>query len=147
LTPNEEATMKAIHGLALAGVIGLLAAPARAGETGPHKMPVAEWGEEEYHLEVVPDTKAGTVTVYVYGGHDDLHKGTAKAIDAKSLTLTVNADKAVVVKLEAAPAKGDPAGKASVFTGKHAVFSKEMKWSGSVSGKVGTKPYSGDFGK
>lgn len=119
--------------------------PAAAHETGPHKGQVVEWGDEEYHLELVPDAKAGTVTVYVYGDHEALDKGTAKAIEAKTLILTVKGEKAVTVKLEAAPAKGDPAGKASVFVGKNDVFAKGGKLAGTVSGKVGTKPYSGDF--
>lgn len=131
----------------LAASVGLLfGGAARAHDhVGPHKGAVAEWGEEEYHLEVVPDAKAGTVTVYVYGGEEDLKKGKAKAIDAKGLVMTVKADKAVTIKLEPAPAKGDPEGTASVFTGKHAVFGKDAKLSGTVSGKVGAKPYSGEF--
>lgn len=128
-------------------VLGFLAAGgvAAAHGTGPHKGPVVEWGEEEYHLEIVADAKAGTVVVYVYGNHEELDKGTAKAIDAKSLVLTIKGEKSVTIKLDPMPAKGDPAGKASQFTGKHAVFSKGGKLEGSVSGKVGTKPYAGDF--
>ena len=76
---------KAKHWAALAAAFGLLAGGvALAHGTGPHKGPVAEWGEEEYHVEVVPDAQAGTVTAYVYGDHDDLVKGKAKAIDAKN---------------------------------------------------------------
>jgi len=112
---------------------------------GPHKGAVAVWGEEYFHLEVVPDPKAGTVTVYVYGDDDDLHKGKFQPIDAQSLVMTVKADKAVTLKLEPKPAKDDPAGKASVFVGKHDVFAKGVKLEGTVSGKTGGKPYSGDF--
>ncbi len=112
---------------------------------GPHKGTLVEWGDEEYHLELVTDAKAGTVTVYVYGDHKDFEKGKAKAIDAKSLVLTVKGEKSVTIKLDAAPAKGDPAGKTSVYTAKHDVFAKGAKLEGSVSGKVGTKPYTGDF--
>ena len=132
---------------ALTVTAGLLfGGAARADEhVGPHKGPVVEWGNEEYHLEVVPDAKAGTVTVYVYGDHDSLDKGKAMAIDAKSLVLTIKATKPVTIKLDAKPAAGDPAGKASVFVGKHDVFASGMKLQGTVSGKVGTKPYSGDF--
>ena len=130
--------------VALVG-LGLFGGTVGAHDVGPHKGPVVEWGNEEYHLEVVPDAKAGTVTVYVYGDHDDLDKGKAKAIDAKSLVLTVKATKAVTIKLDAKPAAGDPEGKASVFVGKHDVFALGMKLQGTVSGKVGTKPYSGDF--
>ena len=133
--------------------LGLLAAVALvgggavlAGETGPHKGPVAEWGEEEYHVEIVPDAKEGTVAVYIYGGHKELEKGTRKPLakDTK-ITLTLKGEKATVLKLEAAPEKDDPEGKCSKFTAKSDVFKKEQKWAGSVSGKVGDKPYSGDF--
>ena len=136
---------KVLSGLAV--VAGLtFAGMSRAEEpVGPHKGAVVEWGEEEYHLEVVPDAKAGTVTVYVYGDHKELEKGTAKAIEAKSLVMTVKGDKTVTLKLEAKPARGDASGSSSVFVGKHEVFTKDAKLSGTVSGKVGSKPYSGDF--
>lgn len=136
--------------LTLGAVAALVLCPAglRADEhahVGPHKGVVVEWGEEEYHLEVVTDPNAGTVTVYVYGNDDDLKAGKARPIAAKSLVMTVKADKAVTLKLDASPQKGDPDGTASAFTGKHAVFGKDAKLSGTVSGKVGSKPYSGDF--
>lgn len=117
-----------------------------ADEVGPNKGPVAEWGSEEYHLEVLQDAKAGTVTVYIYGGHDDLDKGKKKAIDSKTLTLVLkNTNPATTVKLEPAPEKDDPKGSSTKFTATNDVFKKEMKLSGTISGKVGTKPYSGDF--
>jgi hypothetical protein len=112
---------------------------------GPHKGAIVEWGEEEYHLELVVDMKSGTATIYVYGGEEDLKKGMAKAIDAKTLTMSLKTKPATTLKLEAKPTKDDPAGKASVFVAKHEVFGKDMKLEGTVSGKVGTKPYSGDF--
>ena len=138
-----------MHNLAsvLAIVAGLMfGAESRAeDEVGPHKGAVAEWGEEEYHLEVVTDAKAGTVTVYVYGNHKEFEKGVGKAIDSKSLIMTIKADKTITLKLDPKPAKGDASGMSSMFVGKHEVFSKDAKLSGTVSGKVGTKPYSGDF--
>lgn len=139
--------MKTMFGLALIGLLGGLPANAtmRDDHVGPHKGIVVEWGEEEYHPEIVVDQKAGTVTVYVYGTHDDLHKKKLKAIDSKSLTLVLKTTPATTVKLEPAPEKGDPKGSSTKFTGKHDVFTKDMKWEGTISGKVGTKPYSGDF--
>ena len=137
--------------LTLGAVAALMLAPAKSlraeehNHVGPHKGAIAEWGDEEYHLEVVTDARAGTVTVYVYGGDADLKAGKGKPIAAKSLVMTVKADKAVTLKLDAMPQAGDPAGTASVFTGKHAVFGSGARLSGTVSGKVGTKPYSGDF--
>lgn len=139
--------MRTTFGLALVGLLGLCAQGVRADDhEGPHKGIVVEWGEEEYHPEIVVDKAAGTVTVYVYGSHDDLHKKKLKAIDSKSLTLVLkNASPATTVKLEPAPEKGDPKGSSTKFTAKHDVFAKDMKWEGTISGKVGTKPYSGDF--
>lgn len=138
--------MRTVFGLALFAGLGLVAGAARAdeGEVGPHKMPVAEWGDEEYHLEVVPDAKAGTVTVYVYGNHADLHKGKAKPIDSKSLTVTFK-NPALTVKAEPSPEKGDPKDRASKFVGKSDKLDKLGKLEGTDSGKVGTKPYTGDF--
>lgn len=135
--------MRVLFAAALFAGLGT-SAVALAQETGPHKMPVAVWGDEEYHLEVVPDGKAGTVTVYVYGGHDDLHKGKTKPIEAKSLTVAFK-NPAATVKLEPAPEKNDPKGKSSKFVGKSDAVGKLGKVEGTVSGKVGTKPYSGDF--
>ena len=144
--------MRTMFALALIGLTGGLAVQsAKADEhEGPHKGIVVEWGDEEYHPEIVVDAKAGTVTVYVYGNHDDLHKKKLKAIDSKTLTLVFKTTPATTVKLEPAPAddkerKDDPKGSSTKFVGKNDVFTKDMKWEGTISGKVGTKPYSGDF--
>lgn len=138
--------MRTMFMAGLAVVVGLAVGGTVLAHVGPHKGPIAEWGDEEYHLEVVADVKTGEVTVYVYGNHDELDKGTTKAIDAKTLTLSLKTtDPATTVKLEAKPAKGDPEGKSSVFVAKSDAFKTDKKLAGSVSGKVGNKPYTGDF--
>lgn len=138
--------MRTMFGLALLGLLGGAATQtARADHEGPHKGIVVEWGDEELHPEIVVDPKAGTVTVYVYGNHDDLHKKKLKAIDAKTLTLVLKTTPATTVKLDAAPEKDDPKGSSTKFTATNDVFKKAVKWEGTISGKVGTKPYSGDF--
>jgi hypothetical protein len=130
-------------------VLALLAGFSAAAEddhVGPHKGPVAEWGEEEFHLEVVADRKTGDVTVYVFGDHNDLHKGKAAAIDSKTLTLSLKTtEPATTLKLEPKPAKDDPSGRSSVFVGKNDAFKTEKKLVGTIGGKIGSKPYSGDF--
>ena len=138
--------MKTLFVMALLAGLGLVAGAAdvRAQEVGPNKMPVAEWGDEEYHLEVIPDAKAGTVTVYVYGNHDDLHKAKKKAIEAKSITVTFK-NPELAIKLEAAPEKDDPKDKTTKFVGTSDALGKLGKLEGTIAGKVGTKPYSGDF--
>lgn len=138
--------MRTMFGLALTCAVGMYAmGTVLAEEVGPNKGPVAEWGDEEYHLEVLPDAKTGTVTVYVYGNHEDLHKAKKKAIDSKTLTLVLKATPATTVKLEPSPEKDNPKGSSTRFTGKNDAFKNDMKWEGTISGKVGTKPYSGDF--
>jgi hypothetical protein len=138
--------MKTLFGMALLAGLCLVtnAAAVRAQEVGPNKMPVAEWGDEEYHLEVIPDAKAGTVTVFVYGNHDDLHKAKKKAIDSKSLTLIFR-NPEITVKLAPAPEKDDPKDKSTKFVGKADGLDKLGKLEGTIAGKVGTKPYSGGF--
>jgi hypothetical protein len=139
--------MRTMLGLALVGLLGGLAAQAARADDhkGPHNGIVVEWGDEEYHPEIVVDREKGTVTVYVYGNHDDLHKKKLKAIDSKNLKLVLKTTPATTVTLEPAPEKDDPKGSSTKFTAKHDVFGKDMKWEGTISGKVGTKPYSGDF--
>jgi hypothetical protein len=140
--------MRTIFTMGLAMVFGLaFGGVSRAEEeVGPHKGPVAEWGEEEYHLEVVADAKTGDVIVYVYGDHGALHKGTAKPIAAKTITLSLKTTSpATTIKLEAKPAKGDAEGSSSMFVGKSDAFKSEKKLVGTISGKLGTKPYTGEF--
>ena len=139
--------MRTAFGLALVGLIGGLAAHARADDhhEGPHKGVVVEWGEEDYHPEIVIDAKAGTVTVYVYGNHNDLHKKKLKAIDSKTLSLVLKTTPPTTIKLDSSPEKGDPKGSSTKFAGKDDVLKKEMKWEGTLSGKVGAKEYKGDF--
>jgi hypothetical protein len=40
---------------------------AHESHVAPHKGEILELGEEEAHVEVVHDAKAGTITLYVYG--------------------------------------------------------------------------------
>lgn len=120
--------------------------PKAAGEAGPHKGPVAEWGEDEFNLEVVADAQAGTVTVYVYGDDQDMEKGERSPLpkDTK-ITLTLKGDTGTVLTLDAAPEAGDPAGTCSRFTAKHDAFTKGKKLAGSQSATVRGKPFTGDF--
>lgn len=140
--------MRTMFTMVLAAVVGLaLGGVGFADEVGPHKGPVAEWGEEEYHLEVVADAKTGDVMVYIYSGdHEELKKGKSKPIDAKTIMLSLKTtEPATTMKLEAKPAKDDPKGKSSVFVGKHDAFKSDKKLAGVISGKVGTKVYTGEF--
>jgi hypothetical protein len=108
---------------------------------GPHKGALAEWGEEEYHVEFTVDHKAQQVTVYVLDGSAKK----AKPIDAKELILTLKLKPAVTMKLQPSRQASDPPDRSSCYVGKHAALAKEQDFEGTISGKVGNKPYSGDF--
>lgn len=108
---------------------------------GPHHGVLIEWGEEEYHVEFVVDHKAQTATAYILDGSGKK----AKPIDAKELTLMLKQKPPVTMKMMPKPESGEKAGQSSRFTAKNAVFAKEAQLEGTISGKVGSKPYSGDF--
>lgn len=111
---------------------------------GPHHGVLAEWGEEEYHVEFTVDRKNAAATVYILDGSAKK----AKPIDSKEVTLTLKASKgkkAVSVDLKPKPEKGDGEGKSSRFSGKHKALGAKEMFSGTLSAEVGGKPYSGDF--
>ena len=110
--------------------------------TGPVRGgAIGEWGEEDYHLEVVPDRAAGTITAYVLDG--TVTKVTA--VSAKTLTLSLTATPPVTIPLEPKPQDGDEAGRSSRFVGTHDALKKPDLFSGSVSGEVDGKKYTGEF--
>ena len=108
---------------------------------GPHGGPLVEWGEEEYHIEFTVDRKTQEATAYLL---DDTARK-AKPIAAKFITLTLKKPSTATITLDSKPDTGDPAGKSSRFTGKHADLGKEGKFEGTISGEAEGKPYSGDF--
>ncbi len=143
--------------LALFAVGGLLAAgcapPAAPAPTpsapkphahpskGPSGGPLVEWGEEEYHLEIVIDHTTGQATVTV------LDESATKAVplDAKSITVSVKDTPPVKVTLDANPQDADPKGQSSRFAGKSDALKTPKEIEGSVSGTAGGKNYSGGF--
>ncbi|MBI2805528.1 MAG: hypothetical protein HYX68_11175 [Planctomycetes bacterium] len=111
-------------------------------EIGPRGGPVAEWGDEKYHVEIIVDHSKKTATAYILGG--DIKK--ASPIAAASIKVTFTSLKpALQVVLKADPDKGDPKGSSSRFVGMHDKLGQKFKLKGSVSGKVGDLPYAGDF--
>lgn len=108
---------------------------------GPSGGAVVEWGEEEYHLEFLADHATGEATVYVLDGTAKK----VKAVSAKTLTLSVTATPPVTVRLDAKPQEGDADGSSSRFVGKSDGLKKNGLFSGSISGEVDGKKYTGDF--
>lgn len=91
-------------------------APPAAGhahaEKGPHGGPLLELGDEEYHIEVMVDEKANTLTLYVL----DSAAKAAVPTDAKEAVINLkHAGKPEQFKLPAAKLKTDPMGLASSF--------------------------------
>lgn len=109
--------------------------------TGPSGGAIVEWGEEEYHLEFLADHATGEATVYVL----DQTAKKVTAVPAKTLTLSVTATPPVTVTLDAKPQDGDAAGSSSRFVGKSDALKKDGLFSGSISGEVGGKKYTGEF--
>lgn len=109
---------------------------------GPHGGALVEWGDEEYHAEFTVDHGKKQATVYILDG-------SAKKpapIKVESITLVImNVKPPATVTLKADPQKDDPASSASRFVGQHDALGKEMEFEGEISGKVGEKPYAGDF--
>lgn len=112
-------------------------------EKGPHGGPLAEWGDEEFHVELVLSTENKQATVYVLDGHAEK----AVPIEAETVTLILKSEEPPVqVELKAEPQEGDPAGKASKFVGTHEKLGAKLDPEKIVaSGKVKGKPYQGHF--
>lgn len=138
--------------LALAAGCGAPAPPASSGgkpkppahehpTVGPAGGAIVEWGDDEYHLEFIADRAAGTAAVYVL----DQTAKQVTAVSAKSLTLSLDASPPVVVPLTPKPQDGDPTGRSSRFVGTHDALKKDGQFTGSVSGEVDGKKYTGDF--
>jgi len=79
---------------------------------GPHGGSLIELGDEQYHVEMIHDDAAGTVTFYVLDG------GATKVVPIAATEVTVNLKhdgKPEQFKIAAKADAGDPAGKSSRF--------------------------------
>ena len=111
-------------------------------EKGPHGGPLAEWGDEKYHVEITVDSEKKTATAYILDGEAKK----ASPIAAASIKVTFTSVKpALQVVLKADPVKGDPKGSSSRFVGMNDKLADKIKLKGQVSGKVGDLPYAGEF--
>jgi hypothetical protein len=109
---------------------------------GPHGGALAEWGEEEYHVEFTVDHGKKQATVYVLDGSGKK----AAPIPVETLSLVIrNVQPPASVTLKADPQQDDPKGTSSRFVGQHDILAQEVEFKGEVSGKVGDKAYAGDF--
>jgi hypothetical protein len=107
---------------------------------GPHGGALVEWGDEEYHVEVIVDRAKQEVRAYILGPDAK----TATPIKTDKLVFAVAAPK-FEVELKPERQENDPTGKASVFTAKHAHFGKEPLFRGEVRADIEGTPYDGTF--
>ena len=111
---------------------------------GPHKGPLIELGNEEYHAEFVHDEASHRVTIYV------LDSGAKKSVPiaAKEITLNLKADgKAKQYKLTAKPQADDGDGKSSSFESDDENLTKEIEAEGAdarISLEIDGTPYAGN---
>lgn len=90
---------------------------------GPHHGELVELGNEEYHLEIVHDDDAGTVTAYIL----DSSARVAVPIDATEILVNLSHDgEAEQFALAADPQSSDPEGKSSRFTSTEAELAADL---------------------
>lgn len=110
-------------------------------EHGPHGGHLIEVGNEEYHLEMVEDDKADTLTFYVL----DSTAKKSVPIDATELTVNMSVKgKATTFKLAAKPLEGEAAGKSSRFVTPDDALHEALDDDnvGKLQLTIGGKPYS-----
>lgn len=82
--------------------------------TAPHGGTIVELGEEMFHLELVHDAVAGTLTAYVLDGHLENFIRITQGSFALSVTLNGRTEEAVFQAI-ANPATGETVGDTSQF--------------------------------
>src|SRR5262249_31357626 len=107
---------------------------------GPHGGPLAEWGEEQYHVEFTVDRAKKRATVYIL----DSTARTAVPIAAESVTLSLTKP-AAQITVRAEPQDGAPRGQASRFSGSDEKLGPDGGLEGEISATIAGTPFSGDF--
>jgi len=110
---------------------------------GPHHGGLVELGNEEYHIEIVHDDDAGTVTAYVL----DSSAKVAVPINASEIMVNLSHDgQAEQFALAASPQSGDPPGKSSKFVSNDTELAEDLD-NDAVSAQlvvtINGKPYRG----
>jgi hypothetical protein len=133
----------------LSGASPLLAQPAKASaphahpDHGPHNGDLIELGNEEYHLEMVHDEKAGTIAFYLL----DSSAKKMLAIPAKEIVVNVKvAGKGKQYKIPPYPQPNDPKDNFSAYGTKDKDLIATLNKHGieaHVAIEIGGKPYRG----
>lgn len=110
---------------------------------GPHHGVIVEFGNEEYHAEVVHDDATGTVTVYLL---DSSAKKAATTTATEAVINLKHGDTAEQFKLLAQPEEGNPEGQTSRFTLTDKELVEHLDEAASAAKlniTIGDTPYSG----
>lgn len=110
---------------------------------GPHHGILVEWGEDQYHAEVVFNHADKEVVVYLLDGEA---KAAPTLEPAKISNITVNINNVTppfAIELAYDSKKSNAKGMA--FEGRDDRLAKATTIQGSVSGKVAGTPFTGDF--
>lgn len=102
---------------------------------GPHGGQILEWGEHEFHLELVFDRAKLQATVYVLD--HDMKK--TEPTEAESVELKLDGVNELI-PFAATPLEGETAEKSSRYVATHAALASKEPFSGRVTGKVKGKP-------
>src|SRR5262245_23961845 len=109
-------------------------------DRGPHGGPLAEWGEEQYHVEFTVDREKKRARVYILDG--SATKAAPIATESVTLTLTRPAGQ---ITLKAEPQEGDPKGQSSRFSATDEKLGTEGDFEGELSATIAGTPFAGDF--
>ncbi|MCE9567155.1 MAG: hypothetical protein K8U57_34565 [Planctomycetes bacterium] len=124
-------------------VYELVVHPHHHPNTGPHGGTIVEWDEtHETVAEAVVDRKCGIVTVYIL----DTRAKRPRPLQARSITLTLDAPKPTVVKLVSIPRNWDSLDWASQFTsGRVLEPGTESKLAGTIAVSANGRQFVGNF--
>jgi hypothetical protein len=112
-------------------------------DKGPHGGALAEWGDDEFHVEYVFDRSKKQATFYILDGET---AAKATPIDAETVTLMLTHTKPPVeISAKADPEATDPKGKSSRFVVVNDALGEKNAFKGEINGKVAGKPYVGEF--
>lgn len=102
---------------------------------GPKGGAILEWGDHEYHLELLFDRAKQQATIYVLD--HDMKKTEATEVETPQLKLD-GVDE--LIPFVPAPLAGETAEKSSCYVATHAALAGKGPFSGRVTGKVKGKP-------
>ena len=113
---------------------------------GPRGGPIAEWGNDDFHVEFTVDTSAKSAVVYILAGEVKDGKVVDTKIDPANITDVRLAIKDPMLDLDMKYDATRSGTDKTVFVAMHETFAKAGDYKGTINGKVkGKEPLTGDF--